>query len=296
MARCCRPERVRTLLQGSVTMLPGFAEGQWWVQDAAAALPARLFGDIKGKSIADLCAAPGGKTAQLAHAGARVTAVDRSPARMARLRDNLARLSLQAETVVADAAEWAGRGRRLRRHPGRCALHLDRHHPPPSRRRLAAAGSRHRRADGAAEAPAAKGGRAAQAGRHAGLLHLFAGTGGGRSRRSRRCWPQSRPAPGADRAGRGRGPCRDRHRRRRFAHPALPSAACRPARLAGWTDFTPPGWLNPDFAPDFPTPALIRAVSRWCRGRVSGLKGFVGRSPPHQGKACRSLNADVSRR
>lgn len=101
---------VRTLLQGSVTMLPGFSEGQWWVQDAAAALPARLFGDIGGKSIVDLCAAPGGKTAQLALAGARVTAVDRSPARMARLRDNLARLSLQAEAVVTDAAEWPGDG------------------------------------------------------------------------------------------------------------------------------------------------------------------------------------------
>lgn len=99
---------VRTLLHGSVTMLPGFAEGQWWVQDAAAALPARLFGDIAGKNIADLCAAPGGKTAQLAHAGARVTALDRSPARMARLRDNLARLSLEAETIVADAVEWQG--------------------------------------------------------------------------------------------------------------------------------------------------------------------------------------------
>jgi 16S rRNA (cytosine967-C5)-methyltransferase len=99
---------VRTLLQGSVKMLPGFTEGHWWVQDAAAALPARLFGDIAGKSIADLCAAPGGKTAQLVHAGARVTAVDRSPARMARLRDNLTRLSLEAETVVADAAEWPG--------------------------------------------------------------------------------------------------------------------------------------------------------------------------------------------
>ncbi|WP_050627948.1 RsmB/NOP family class I SAM-dependent RNA methyltransferase [Bradyrhizobium viridifuturi] len=97
---------VRTLLQGSVTMLPGFAEGQWWVQDAAAALPVRLFGDIKGKAIADLCAAPGGKTAQLALAGAQVTAVDRSPARVARLRENLTRLALQAETVVADAAEW----------------------------------------------------------------------------------------------------------------------------------------------------------------------------------------------
>jgi 16S rRNA (cytosine967-C5)-methyltransferase len=99
---------VRTLLQGSVTMLPGFAEGQWWVQDAAAALPARLFGDVAGKTIADLCAAPGGKTAQLAQAGARVVAVDRSPGRMTRLRDNLARLSLAADQVVADAAEWAG--------------------------------------------------------------------------------------------------------------------------------------------------------------------------------------------
>jgi len=99
---------VRTLLQGSVTMLPGFAEGQWWVQDAAAALPARLFGDVAGKSIVDLCAAPGGKTAQLALAGARVTAVDRSPARMARLRDNFARLGLEAEVVVCDALEWQG--------------------------------------------------------------------------------------------------------------------------------------------------------------------------------------------
>jgi 16S rRNA (cytosine967-C5)-methyltransferase len=89
-------------------MLPGFAEGQWWVQDAAAALPARLLGDVAGKSIADLCAAPGGKTAQLAHAGARVSAVDRSPARMTRLRDNLSRLALSAETVVTDAAEWQG--------------------------------------------------------------------------------------------------------------------------------------------------------------------------------------------
>jgi 16S rRNA (cytosine967-C5)-methyltransferase len=99
---------VRTLLQGSVTMLPGFAEGQWWVQDAAAALPARLFGDVAGKTIVDLCAAPGGKTAQLARAGARVIALDRSPNRMARLRDNFARLALEAETVVTDAPEWQG--------------------------------------------------------------------------------------------------------------------------------------------------------------------------------------------
>jgi 16S rRNA (cytosine967-C5)-methyltransferase len=100
---------VRTLLQGSVTMLPGFSEGQWWVQDAAAALPARLFGDVANKAIVDLCAAPGGKTAQLVHAGANVTAVDRSPARMARLRDNLARLSLEAQFAIADGAEWIGK-------------------------------------------------------------------------------------------------------------------------------------------------------------------------------------------
>ena len=97
---------VRTLLQGSVTMLPGFTEGQWWVQDAAAALPARLFGDIAGKTVVDLCAAPGGKTAQLVAAGAEVTAIDRSPGRMTRLRDNFARLGLAAATAVTDAIEW----------------------------------------------------------------------------------------------------------------------------------------------------------------------------------------------
>ena len=142
---------VRTLLQGSVTMLPGFAEGQWWVQDAAAALPARLFGDIAGKTIADLCAAPGGKTAQLAQAGARVIAVDRSPGRMTRLRDNLARLSLAAEQRGGRRRRVAGRKhrRRVRRHTGRRSLLLDRHHPASPRCRLAAAGSRYRRADGA---------------------------------------------------------------------------------------------------------------------------------------------------
>src|SRR5262249_15599727 len=74
-----------------------------WVQDAAASLPARLFGDLAGKQIADLCAAPGGKTAQLVHAGAKVTALDRSPARAARLRENLMRLGPSAAVVVADA-------------------------------------------------------------------------------------------------------------------------------------------------------------------------------------------------
>jgi 16S rRNA (cytosine967-C5)-methyltransferase len=97
---------VRTAAHGRVSDLPGYAEGAWWVQDAAAALPARLLGDVGGQRVADLCAAPGGKTAQLAHSGAHVTAVDRSENRLQRLRDNLTRLSLQAETVAADASEW----------------------------------------------------------------------------------------------------------------------------------------------------------------------------------------------
>ncbi len=97
---------VRTIAHGSVTALPGFADGAWWVQDAAAALPARLFGDVSGKHIVDLCAAPGGKTAQLAAAGAAVTAVDRAPARLKRLADNLARLKLDAELVCADVEQW----------------------------------------------------------------------------------------------------------------------------------------------------------------------------------------------
>ena len=82
--------------------LPGFAEGAWFVQDAAASLPARLLGDVSGLSVADLCAAPGGKTAQLAARGAKVTAIDRSAARMETLKRNLARLGLAAETVIAD--------------------------------------------------------------------------------------------------------------------------------------------------------------------------------------------------
>ena len=97
---------VRMIAHGPVTALPGFAEGAWWVQDAAAALPVRLFGGLSGKRVADLCAAPGGKTVQLAAGGALVTAVDRSAARLGRVADNLKRLSLTAELVNADAATW----------------------------------------------------------------------------------------------------------------------------------------------------------------------------------------------
>jgi 16S rRNA (cytosine967-C5)-methyltransferase len=90
----------------AIDALPGFADGAWWVQDAAAALPAKLLGDVAGKRVLDLCAAPGGKTLQLAAAGAHVTSVDKSPARLARLRENLARTMLSAEVIAADALNF----------------------------------------------------------------------------------------------------------------------------------------------------------------------------------------------
>jgi 16S rRNA (cytosine967-C5)-methyltransferase len=97
---------VRTGRRGEVAAWPGFAEGGWWVQDAAAAIPARLLQARSGQTALDLCAAPGGKTLQLAAAGASVTALDRSAGRLARLSENLARMGLSAEVVTADAAAW----------------------------------------------------------------------------------------------------------------------------------------------------------------------------------------------
>lgn len=89
-----------------VTGLPGFGEGGIWVQDAAATLPATLFGNVRGRRVLDLCAAPGGKTMQLAVAGALVTALDRDGKRLARLGDNCARLGVAVEIVTADALTW----------------------------------------------------------------------------------------------------------------------------------------------------------------------------------------------
>jgi 16S rRNA (cytosine967-C5)-methyltransferase len=97
---------VRLVPSGPAENLPGYAEGAWWVQDAAAAIPARLLGEVAGKRVADLCAAPGGKTAALAAAGARVTALDISAERLQRLRANLDRLGLSAETIAADLLAW----------------------------------------------------------------------------------------------------------------------------------------------------------------------------------------------
>ncbi|MEO0830958.1 MAG: transcription antitermination factor NusB, partial [Pseudomonadota bacterium] len=94
---------VRLMAQGQVSTLPGYATGDWWVQDAAAAIPVKTLGDVTGLKVVDLCAAPGSKTLQLAAGGAEVTAVDLSERRMARVTENLARAGLRAETVVGDA-------------------------------------------------------------------------------------------------------------------------------------------------------------------------------------------------
>lgn len=97
---------IRLSQPGRISALPGYERGTWWVQDAAASMAARLLAPKAGERVLDLCAAPGGKTLQLADAGARVTALDISDARMDRLRENLARTGLAADLVVADALQW----------------------------------------------------------------------------------------------------------------------------------------------------------------------------------------------
>ncbi|MCA0929523.1 RsmB/NOP family class I SAM-dependent RNA methyltransferase [Ruegeria profundi] len=93
---------------GQVSTLPGFANGDWWVQDAAAALPVRVLAPRAGESVLDLCAAPGGKALQLAAAGATVTALDISESRLERVRENLKRTNLQANVIAGDALEHQG--------------------------------------------------------------------------------------------------------------------------------------------------------------------------------------------
>jgi 16S rRNA (cytosine967-C5)-methyltransferase len=115
--------------EGRIEDLAGFADGAWWVQDAAAALPVLLLGDVTGKKVIDLCAAPGGKTLQLAARGAQVTAVEMDTVRATRIRENLARTKLDAEIVESDARDFGGKAPRvlidapctatgtIRRHP-----------------------------------------------------------------------------------------------------------------------------------------------------------------------------------
>ena len=99
---------IRLTDAGQVSALPGFNDGTWWVQDAAAALPARILNVQPGETALDLCAAPGGKTLQMAATGAKVTAVDISKGRMARVQENLTRTGLVASTIVGDALEQQG--------------------------------------------------------------------------------------------------------------------------------------------------------------------------------------------
>ena len=105
-AQSFAPGHVRLPDGAHIPDLPGFAEGAWWVQDLAASIPARLLGAGEGRHILDLCAAPGGKTMQLAAAGWRVTAVDQSKKRLERLSENLARTTLSAQIVQADLRQW----------------------------------------------------------------------------------------------------------------------------------------------------------------------------------------------
>ncbi|WP_309643876.1 RsmB/NOP family class I SAM-dependent RNA methyltransferase [Phenylobacterium sp.] len=98
---------LRTARKGDVAAWPAYEDGSWWVQDASAAIPARLLDVQAGEAALDMCAAPGGKTLQLAATGARVTAIDRSAARLIRVSENLARMSLTAEVAAAEAGDWA---------------------------------------------------------------------------------------------------------------------------------------------------------------------------------------------
>ncbi len=99
---------LRRVLGGNIREMEGFDDGKWWIQDAAAALPAQLFGDVNGEHVIDMCAAPGGKTLQLAAMGATVTAIDRSAKRLKRLEENLERMNLKDRVTIeiSDAAAW----------------------------------------------------------------------------------------------------------------------------------------------------------------------------------------------
>ena len=158
---------VRLDTHQAVAELEGYAAGEWWVQDAAAALPAQLLRPRAGMRIVDLCAAPGGKAAELAAAGAEVTTVDRSAERLKLLAANFERTPSLRDRRRRRADF---RGAAVRRGaPGRAA-HCDRHHPPPSRRRLDQAAGRSSPARQAADPAHRQGGRADAAGRRDRLL------------------------------------------------------------------------------------------------------------------------------
>ena len=174
---------VRLLPKGRIEPLPGFDEGAWWVQDVAASLPARLLGDVAGKRVADLCAAPGGKTAQLVLAGASVVAVDSSKTRLGLLAENLG-----AARSCRPNSCWptppAGSRRNVRCGAARCALLIDRHHPPASRHSLYQVAQGHR---GAVRPPGEAARQCRQAGQARRQARLFDLLARARGRRGANC-------------------------------------------------------------------------------------------------------------
>jgi ribulose-phosphate 3-epimerase len=214
---------LRVRRKGDVAAWPAFEDGTWWVQDAAAAIPARLLAVKAGDKVLDLCAAPGGKTLQLAAAGADVVALDRSSARLTRVAENLERMHLTAEIV----ARLGGRPD-LRRHPAGRALLGDRHVPPPSGRAVGRAPQRRRQPGGRAVQDPRQRRRSPQARRPPRLHRLLAGARRGRG-----------PGRGLPGAPQGHGAGADHRRRRRLARGQpdrprnAPSAAPSPRRRPG---------------------------------------------------------------
>ncbi len=220
---------LRLARKGDVAAWPGFEDGGWWVQDAAAAIPARLLNVKPGETVVDLCAAPGGKSLQLAAAGAIVTAVDRSAARLERLSDNFRRMNLTAEVVAADAGAWDDTRTFRRRAAGRPLLG-HRHVPPPSRRAVGRAARRCGQPRQCAGPAAGRRRRPDQARRPPGLLRLLAGARRGRGPGRGLPGPPARHAAGPDHLGRSRRADRQPDGARDLAAAAA-SARRRPGRL-----------------------------------------------------------------
>ena len=193
---------VRLITHAPIAELDGYADGEWWVQDAAAALPARLLGVGPGVRVADFCAAPGGKAAQLAATGADVTAIDRSAERLKRLASNFQRLNLHADVIVADIAGLKAQPFDAILIDAPCsATGTIRRHPDVAWTKKL---DRHRAARRRAGAHARQGDRTRQARRRDRLLHLLARAG--RRRNAGRSHAAAQPgcASLGHRAGRGR--------------------------------------------------------------------------------------------
>ncbi len=215
--------------------LPGYDEGAWWVQDAAASLPARLLHAEAGERVADLCAAPGGKTAQLCLTGAQVVAVDRSAERLKRFTSNLERLGLQADAKVADVANFQAPPFDAILLDAPCSA--DRDHAPASGCRLEQArlGS-----DGAGRPPGKNASIVPppswRPGGRIGLLRLLDRAGGGRSADHRDPAPQSRSFPIAYR-GRGNRRPQRQHKSAGELRTLPFHPACLEPRLTGLDGF-----------------------------------------------------------